>query len=68
MAAWAGFDLRTGNGPSSIRCWRHLHAPGGLAPTTGVAERTGLRDLQDLVTKGLLVVRGKKRGSRYFLP
>ena len=35
---------------------------------TGVAESTALRDLQDLVSKGLLVVRGKKRGSRYFLP
>lgn len=35
---------------------------------TGAAERTVLRDLQDLVTKGLLVARGKKRGQRYFLP
>lgn len=41
---------------------------GEYCSATGVAERTGLRDLQDLVTKGLLVARGKKRGSRYFLP
>ena len=41
---------------------------GEYCAATGVAERTGLRDLQELVTKGLLVVRGKKRGSRYFLP
>lgn len=41
---------------------------GEYCSATGVAERTALRDLQDLVTKGLLVGRGKKRGSRYFLP
>jgi ATP-dependent DNA helicase RecG len=41
---------------------------GEYCAATGVAERTGLRDLQELVSKGLLVVRGKKRGSRYFLP
>lgn len=35
---------------------------------TGASERTGLRDLQDLVAKQLLVARGKKRGQRYFLP
>ncbi len=35
---------------------------------TGAPERTGLRDLQSLVTKGLLVVRGKKRGQRFYLP
>jgi len=28
---------------------------------TGGTDRMGLRDLQDLVAKGLLVVRGKKR-------
>jgi ATP-dependent DNA helicase RecG len=41
---------------------------GEYGSATGVAERTALRDLQDLVAKGLLVSRGKKRGSRYFLP
>lgn len=35
---------------------------------TGAPERTGLRDLQGLVAKGLLVVRGKKRGQRFYLP
>ncbi|NNJ12004.1 hypothetical protein EKD04_016855 [Chloroflexales bacterium ZM16-3] len=35
---------------------------------TGAPERTGLRDLQSLVAKGLLVVRGKKRGQRFYLP
>jgi predicted HTH transcriptional regulator len=35
---------------------------------TGAPERSGLRDLQDLVAKGLLVVRGRKRWQRFFLP
>lgn len=34
---------------------------------TGVSDRMGLRDLHDLVAKGLLVVRGKKRGMRFYL-
>ena len=41
---------------------------GEYCEATGAAERTGLRDLQDLVAKGLLVARGKTRGQRYFLP
>ncbi len=41
---------------------------GEYCAATSVAESTGLRDLQELVSKSLLVVRGKKRGSRYFLP
>jgi ATP-dependent DNA helicase RecG len=41
---------------------------GEYCAATGASERTGLRDLQDLVAKGLLVARGKKRGQRYFLP
>jgi ATP-dependent DNA helicase RecG len=35
---------------------------------TGLPERTGLRDLQALVSMGLLVVRGKKRWQRFHLP
>lgn len=34
---------------------------------TGATDRMGLRDLQDLAAKGLLVVRGKKKGLRFFL-
>ena len=34
---------------------------------TGVPARTAYRDLQDLVDRGLLVVRGKRRGARYYL-
>jgi predicted HTH transcriptional regulator len=34
---------------------------------TGATDRMGLRDLQDMVAKGLLVVRGKKKGMRFFL-
>jgi predicted HTH transcriptional regulator len=40
---------------------------GEYGAATGATERTALRDLHDLVAKGLLVARGKKRGSRYFL-
>jgi len=35
---------------------------------TGATDRMGLRDLQDLVSKGLLVARGKKKGLRFYLP
>jgi ATP-dependent DNA helicase RecG len=41
---------------------------GEYCAMTEASERTALRDLQDLVTKGLLVARGTKRGRRYFLP
>jgi ATP-dependent DNA helicase RecG len=41
---------------------------GEYCAATEAPDRTGLRDLQDLVTKSLLVARGKKRGRRYFLP
>lgn len=34
---------------------------------TGATDRMGLRDLQDMVAKGLLVARGKKKGMRFFL-
>ena len=37
---------------------------------TGATESTALRDLQNLVDRGVLVTRGKKRGRglRYYLP
>ena len=35
---------------------------------TGASETTALRDLRDLVARGSLVARGKKRGLRYYLP
>ena len=41
---------------------------GEYCAATGVSDRTAFRDLQGLVGKGLLIVRGKKRGQRYFLP
>ncbi|NCC35151.1 MAG: hypothetical protein EOM24_24535 [Chloroflexia bacterium] len=34
---------------------------------TGAPARTAYRDLQNLVERGLLVVRGKRRGARYYL-
>jgi ATP-dependent DNA helicase RecG len=52
---------------------RIVHEQGSISTpeycaVTGAPERTGLRDLQSLVAKGLLVVRGKKRGQRFYLP
>jgi hypothetical protein len=35
---------------------------------TGASPRTGLRDLQDLIERGLLVREGKRRGAVYRLP
>ena len=34
---------------------------------TGTSDRTAYRDLQDLVERGLLISRGKKRAARYYL-
>ena len=34
---------------------------------SGLGVNAGLRDLQDLAAKGLLVARGKKKGMRFFL-
>ena len=47
---------------------RGSFSTGEYCTATGVAESTALRDLQELVTKGLLVVRRKTRGVRSFLP
>jgi ATP-dependent DNA helicase RecG len=63
----AGLSERQQIGLGIVRT-RGSISTGEYCSATGVAERTGLRDLQELVSKGLLVVRGKKRGSRYFLP
>ena len=35
---------------------------------TATSPRTGLRDLQDLIDRGLLVRDGKRRGAVYRLP
>jgi ATP-dependent DNA helicase RecG len=41
---------------------------GEYCAITGTSERTALRDLSELVEKGVLVTRGKKRWLRYYLP
>jgi len=41
---------------------------GEYSAATGASERTALRDLSELVRKGILVTRGKKRWLRYYLP
>lgn len=35
---------------------------------TGTSERTALRELQEMVKRGVIVVRGRTRSARYFLP
>jgi ATP-dependent DNA helicase RecG len=35
---------------------------------TNVSERTALRELRELVERGIIVVRGRTRSARYFLP
>ena len=35
---------------------------------TGVSERTALRELREMVERGVIVVRGRTRSARYFLP
>lgn len=35
---------------------------------TGISERTALRELRDMVDRGILIVRGKTRSARYYLP
>jgi ATP-dependent DNA helicase RecG len=41
---------------------------GEYCAATGASERTALRDLRELVEKGALITRGKKRWLRYYLP
>jgi ATP-dependent DNA helicase RecG len=35
---------------------------------TGASERTALRELRDMVDRGVIVVRGRTRSARYYLP
>jgi ATP-dependent DNA helicase RecG len=35
---------------------------------TGASDRTASRELRDLVARGIIVVRGKTRSARYYLP
>lgn len=35
---------------------------------TGTSERTALRELRDMVARGIIVVRGRTRSARYYLP
>jgi len=35
---------------------------------TGTSERTALRELRDMVERGIIVVRGRTRSARYYLP
>jgi ATP-dependent DNA helicase RecG len=41
---------------------------GEYSTATGASERTALRELREMVDRGIIVSRGKTRGLRYFLP
>jgi ATP-dependent DNA helicase RecG len=41
---------------------------GEYGAATGASERTALRELREMVDRGIIVSRGKTRGLRYFLP
>jgi ATP-dependent DNA helicase RecG len=41
---------------------------GEYRAATGASERTALRELREMVDRGIIVSRGKTRGLRYFLP
>jgi ATP-dependent DNA helicase RecG len=41
---------------------------GEYSAVTGASERTALRELREMVDRGIVVSRGKTRGLRYFLP
>jgi ATP-dependent DNA helicase RecG len=41
---------------------------GEYSAATGASERTALRELREMVDRGIIVSRGKTRGLRYFLP
>jgi predicted HTH transcriptional regulator len=58
--------------PRQLLGLQHVRTHGSISTpeycaATGATDRMGLRDLQDLVAKGLLVVRGKKKGMRFYL-
>ena len=38
------------------------------AEATGVSERTALRELREMVARGVIAVCGRTRSARYFLP
>ena len=41
---------------------------GEYSAATGASERTALRELREMLDRGIIVSRGKTRGLRYFLP
>lgn len=59
--------------PRQIIGLRLIQERGSITSTdyvdaTGASDRTALRELRDMVDRGLIVVRGKTRSARYYLP
>jgi predicted HTH transcriptional regulator len=59
--------------PRQVLALRIVHQKGSISSqeysdATGATERTALRELRDMVDRGVLVVRGKARNTRYYRP
>jgi predicted HTH transcriptional regulator len=59
--------------PRQLQALQVVQAQGSInsqeyCAATGASDRTALRDLRDLVDRGILVSRGAKRYTRYYLP
>jgi predicted HTH transcriptional regulator len=59
--------------PRQLLALRIVHEKGSISSqeytdATGATERTALRELRDMVDRGVLVVRGKARNTRYYRP
>lgn len=63
----AGLNERQLKGLQAIR-ERGSISSGEYAALTGTSERTALRELREMADKGVVVIKGKTRGLRYFLP
>jgi ATP-dependent DNA helicase RecG len=66
-------EVPTPLNPRQLIGLRLIHERGSIsspeyAEATGAAARTALYDLREMVDKGILTSRGKKRGVRYYLP
>jgi Fic family protein len=47
---------------------RAIYSSTEYAAAIGISESTALRDLRELVDRGILITRGKKKSLRYYLP
>jgi ATP-dependent DNA helicase RecG len=65
-------DLVDELSPRQVRGLRMIQAQGSITTrdycdATGASERTALRELRELIERGVLVVKGRTRAARYYL-